>query len=491
MSDLTSKNKRNLNSLGSTKNLKQRTIHMLHEKEVETVLSYLCNTKQKITGIAKRTCISRTLIYKIKNTYTRLSDVNGSAPTAKAVKEAMSAEKRPGRPKSKLRAFLEQYRSEVEEITSKCDYRLPVAVRLISVHFKDELKKREISEINGQIFYRFIRAYRTKNIHTGKALKRFESDPGDQMQIDFGQIPVKFKNSTNVVHFFTCIMGYSRRIFVKAYDNETQAAWLNGIESAFTYFGHLPSVIVCDNATTLVKEHKRGQQPVYTEAFNGFCSYYKVTPMATRVMHPQSKGKVERAVRYCKENAFAGIFEVSDMEDLNRQLSKWCSDISDQRKLNMIDCNKSGLTPAELWNEEKTLMRPVTIPPGFNMLRVNRIVDHTGLIQLDNFKYKVKDYLCDQCVCVKYDNIKIEIYHGSELVQTLDKAKDVYTPETVSLSTQQKEAKQAKETAVTTSDEWNKYHEPYENNKETYRDNAEYDSIFGIDKNKQDQQRVA
>ena len=56
---------------------------------------------------------------------------------------------------------------------------------------------------------------------------------------------------------------------------------------------------------------------------------------------------------------------------------------------------------------------------------------------------------------------------------------------------QQKEIKQAKETAVTTSDEWNKYHEPYENNKETYRDNAEYDSIFGIDKNKQDQQRVA
>ncbi|MCI6796988.1 MAG: hypothetical protein MR571_03850 [Succinatimonas sp.] len=45
MSDLTSENKRNLNSLGSTKNLKQRTIYMLHEKEVETVLSYLYNTK--------------------------------------------------------------------------------------------------------------------------------------------------------------------------------------------------------------------------------------------------------------------------------------------------------------------------------------------------------------------------------------------------------------------------------------------------------------
>ena len=71
MSDLTSENKRNLNSLGSTKNLKQRTIHMLHEKEIETVLSYLYSTKQKITGIAKRTGISRTLIYKIKNTYTR------------------------------------------------------------------------------------------------------------------------------------------------------------------------------------------------------------------------------------------------------------------------------------------------------------------------------------------------------------------------------------------------------------------------------------
>ncbi len=50
-------------------------------------------------------------------------------------------------------------------------------------------------------------------------------------------------------------LGFSRRAYTQAFSHERQSAWMKGIEGAFRRFGELPSEVLLDNATALVKHH--------------------------------------------------------------------------------------------------------------------------------------------------------------------------------------------------------------------------------------------
>ncbi|MGI4940907.1 MAG: IS21 family transposase, partial [Janthinobacterium lividum] len=66
------------------------------------------------------------------------------------------------------------------------------------------------------------------------ATVRFETPPGRQLQIDFGQCRVAIEGSDrDTVHLFVATLGYSRRVYAAAFRHERQSAWLEGIEGAF------------------------------------------------------------------------------------------------------------------------------------------------------------------------------------------------------------------------------------------------------------------
>lgn len=128
------------------------------------------------------------------------------------------------------------------------------------------------------------------------------------MQVDFGEKDVLVNGAWLHLHFFVCKLGYSRRVFAKAYYAETQDAWLDGMESAFRYFGGIPYCIVCDNASSLVRDHYANDDALkFTERFYHFLQYWGIKGIATDVRHPRSKGKVEAGVKYLKGNAVVGI----------------------------------------------------------------------------------------------------------------------------------------------------------------------------------------
>ena len=70
-----------------------------------------------------------------------------------------------------------------------------------------------------------------------RATVRFETRPGQQLQIDFGQRRVEIDGAPQQVSFFVATLGYSRRIHVRAFIGERQEYWFAGMESAFAAFG--------------------------------------------------------------------------------------------------------------------------------------------------------------------------------------------------------------------------------------------------------------
>ena len=87
------------------------------------------------------------------------------------------------------------------------------------------------------------------------ATVRYETAPGQQLQIDFGSTSVAVGDEPLRIHLFVATLGYSRRCFVTVFLHERQSAWLQGLEGAFRHFAGVPQELLLDNARALVTEH--------------------------------------------------------------------------------------------------------------------------------------------------------------------------------------------------------------------------------------------
>ena len=133
------------------------------------------------------------------------------------------------------------------------------------------------------------------------ATVRYETPPGQQLQIDFGSTAVAVGGEMQRIHLFVATLGYSRRCYVAVFLHERQSAWLQGLEGAFRHFGGVPQEILLDNARALVTEHNVQTREVkFNDRFHAFCRYWGVTPRACAPFRARTKGKDERGVGYVK-----------------------------------------------------------------------------------------------------------------------------------------------------------------------------------------------
>ena len=199
------------------------------------------------------------------------------------------------------------------------------------------------------------------------------------------------------------------------------------MESAFRYFGGLPYCIVCDNASSLVRDHyAKDASARFTERFYQFCTYYNLKGIATAVRKPRSKGKVERAIRYVQGNALIGK-SFDSLQSINQWLERWALTYSDGRVLD--DYLKELRTPKERFLVEKPMMLELDGMPRFVRVREEtRKVDAAGLIRVDGNAYQLAREFAQQEVQLLIDEFKIVVTRKARLIVELDKAGSVYKP---------------------------------------------------------------
>jgi transposase len=165
-----------------------------------------------------------------------------------------------------------------------------------------------------------------------RATVRFETPPGKQLQIDFGEIRSEIGGERVRVYLFVATLGYSRRCYTQAFRHERQSAWLDGIEGAFHHFGGLPEEILLDNARALVTNHDKATREVtFNERLHAFARYWNVVPKACAPYRARTKGKDERGVGYAKHNAIAG-HSFPSWAALEGHLLHWMRAVADVRR---------------------------------------------------------------------------------------------------------------------------------------------------------------
>ena len=243
----------------------------------------------------------------------------------------------------------------------------------------------------------------------------FETPPGKQVQIDFGERGVAIGGEVVRVHLFVATLGYSRRVYVQAFRHERQSAWFDGLEGAFGHFGGLPAEVLLDNARALVERHDAATREVaFNARFHSFARYWGVRPVACAPYRARTKGKDERGVGYVKRNAIAGR-SFASWAALEAHLAWWMREVADMRTQ-----GTTGEAPiVRFQRDEAAALRPLAGRPPFRQVReLTRRVHNDGCVDVDTNHYSVPWRLIGASVSVVVSGGEVCIHHaGAEVAR--------------------------------------------------------------------------
>jgi len=165
---------------------------------------------------------------------------------------------------------------------------------------------------------------------------RFETEPGQQMQVDWGV----FRRGESPLSAFVATLGYSRYTYVEFVTNERFETLKACHERAFDYFQGVPKEVLYDNMKTVVLQ-RNAYGAGYHRFHAGLWDFAKNTGFAPRLCQPyraKTKGKVERFIRYLRYSFYnplvaqlkqAGLS--LDVDTANIEVLKWLRDVANVR----------------------------------------------------------------------------------------------------------------------------------------------------------------
>jgi transposase len=246
-----------------------------------------------------------------------------------------------------------------------------------------------------------------------RATMRFETPPGRQLQIDFGETRIAIGSERVRIHLFVATLGYSRRVLVRAFRHERQSSWFDGLETAFRHFGGVPHEVLLDNPRALVEHHDAATREVrFNERLVAFARHWGFRPRACAPYRARTKGKDERGVGYVKRNAIAGHVFAS-WAALEAHLDWWMREIADPRQH-----GTTGEPPrVRFERDEAAALKPLDGRPPFRQCReLRRRVQADCAVELDGNSYSVPWRLIGETVEVVVGDGRVRIRHAGREV---------------------------------------------------------------------------
>lgn len=164
-------------------------------------------------------------------------------------------------------------------------------------------------------------------------VQRFETPPGRQAQWDwahFGRLAYP-DGTVRPLGIFILTFSYSRCLYVEFVHDTRQDTLFACLEHAFAAFGGVPREILSDNMTPMVLAHPMDGPVQWHPRFAAFADFHGFVPKAARPYRGQTKGKVERPVRYVRENFWPRVRRLEGLDDLNHQVATWVRTVADMR----------------------------------------------------------------------------------------------------------------------------------------------------------------
>ena len=250
-------------------------------------------------------------------------------------------------------------------------------------------------------------------LRAGRATVRFETEPGRQLQSDWGEVTTQVGEETVKVHFIVNQLGYSRRFHFWCTDREDAEHTYEGLARSFEYFGGVPQEVLVDNQRAAVLQPRVGDQPArFNERFVDMAGHYGFSPRACRPYRARTKGKIERMVGYVQQHFFVRYRFFESWAHLNQLAERWLAEEADQRLHGTV-----GEVVAERFARERPVLGPLPAQHYDTAYREARHVSWDGYVEVRGNRYSVPAQLAGQPVAVRIGlDDMLQVYHADQLV---------------------------------------------------------------------------
>lgn len=321
------------------------------------------------------------------------------------VKKYIEGGTMPGYGQSSSRpSILDPYRQLIDDYLAEDDYQATwLHDRLLHLGYQGSYK-------TVQEYVRMVKDRRTR-----LAYSRFETEPGLQAQMDWGDFQIANPDgTTTTVYLFLMVLGFSRTLYLEFVDRCTLEAFLDCHKRAFAFFQGVPAEILYDNMKHVVIG-RSGNKTIFNTELLHFAHHYGFQPKACPPYSPWVKGKAERPMDYVRQRFWRG-YQYTTLERLNRDVLAWL-EVANQRRH-----GTHGQSVDERWRQEIPVLGRLPLTGYDTSIKVMRKVYKDCLIAYNGNRYLVPAVMVGRKVLLKIKQGVIRIYDDQLLLVTYQEA---------------------------------------------------------------------
>ena len=243
-----------------------------------------------------------------------------------------------------------------------------------------------------------------------KAFVPLRFEPGEAMQVDWGEGTVYMAGERKTVNLLCARMCYSCKPIVLAYRYQNEESFHHAFVTIFELLGGVPRDVIFDNARVAVKKGF-GPCAVKQAGYAALCAHYAFNAVFCNAASGNEKGLVESLVGWARRNILTPIPKVNDFEELNELLAKGCREYG-----NHIITSRGNVTVDELFEHEKKALNKLPQCPFETAKCLDVRVSTYSTVRFQTNDYSVPTTYVGQNVGVKAYPEKVEIYSNGVLI---------------------------------------------------------------------------
>lgn len=289
---------------------------------------------------------------------------------------------------------------------------------LTAARLLDMVKERGYTGQSAQ-FREIVAKLRGQAARPFEPFQRLSTLPAEQAQVDwahFGHLQVG--QASRPLMAFVLVLSYSRAIFLRFFLSQNLSNFMYGHQFAFSHFGGVARVCLYDNLKSLVLE-RSGKAIVFNSKFMALAAHYRYEPRPVGIARGNEKGRVERSIRYIRDNFFAAR-RFKDLDDLNRQALEWCQSTALERRWPDDDKRTVG----DMLQEEKPKLLPLPDDEYPCAERVEVVLSKCPYARFDLNDYSVPHQYVRKTLVVVASLNTVRILDGTLVVATHQRSYD-------------------------------------------------------------------
>lgn len=301
------------------------------------------------------------------------------------------------KPRPKLDPFVETIRTWLTDDQQRPRKQRHTAVRIWE-RLRDEHQydgaRRAVSDLVKQL---------RRELAPPEVFVPIDHPPGNEFQIDWGEVTIELNNVTTKVMIFCARSAYSKATFVRAYLRDDMLSFLDGHVWLFNQLGAVPRKLAYDNLSSAVtKVGKRGQREL-TYKFRELRSHYLFESRFCNVARGNEKGHVENSVKRAERTYLTPVPRVTSIDQLNEHLANCCT--GDLVRI----CQQTKQSYGDLLQAERSTFLPITSGTYIAARSHMQKVDRQSTVTCDSARYSVPTKYACLPVVVRafYDRIEV------------------------------------------------------------------------------------